>query len=651
MRVELLIISTRIKLYGFIFIERIDISMKKKLLPFCLAMFLALTACNQEDTSDTAGGIDDLLEGVTTPTTTETSEKTTETSEIEIEETFETATEAVAQEFDNSKVDYGGYLDIVKSYQIAFAEEEIVPREDDTEGIYDVAGFSFAKLIDFNGDDIYELVVARNYEEDFETLESFNGLSENKVSLLVYTLGEDSMPVLISEFLYSHEGDKGTKDKLSFRISVVEGVPYIVYVNQPTYTEPVSVLTFHGYDGEYGYNYYPAISLTEYYIEEDIYYAINYEEVDFHTYLEEYEKWTGGEDEVYVIGGSTPDDREKLQKEKEETLEFLSNYEQMYTQNDTLNYYTSGRFVLNEYNDTIYQSIYDGNGEGLIDKAIDYLRAVASEDYTKFSELKADVEHEHFAVDELNENRENEYFIPSYIIHDAAFYYPHEYGYESVMVSEDAYLLIDELGLEDHYMVKLEVDEVEDKSLSEFGPQIAYGNYNYWFLFASEDSGETYQIYGILTEKFHWNPAGGENPFHVQIMAYPDEFYYNENGEVDYNKVEENLRYYLTDEEIYMAEVLFAEKGTDYYLITNVFDTEMKIYDYDYDNSERGELIYTTKPGNPLILRCNEEFYKSNVEVVYTGESGIEYSYFPSRYEFSGADVGRYGQIAEYTFR
>ncbi len=536
---------------------------------------------------------------------------------------------------------YGIYKSLLQSYETAFLqypEPEKTPYEveyefvDSDEDAYAIYNLAYAELIDLDGNGILELVLVRVYENDSAY---FYHQGDETFEVQVFSLTEDNELYHVGEIPLVTNWEMG--DRFVFEKAVVDGVHYLVSGNSYNYFNQESRIYWKM--SEFG-TLIPEIQFSVEWNPQTQaydYFYIGGNMVGEDEYFEEYNSWYANV-ESYVIVGATAEDVVVPKSKLDEALAFLDDYESVSGDFGCATFF-EGRFLINEY-EPVFRSeeivIDFFKAQVLKDEAA--IRAVTEESYS----------------DGLMAGIAEDRFIPGYIIHSAEQLDSEKYGEETIYMVEDLLteFYVDEstlVDVSDFEIVRLLVDEVLDFDVSLAAPQVGYDTYRMWAIVGTEDDGESYKVYKVLSDKFYdYLPEHGGDP--IQVAFIGSIFETGVAGENPFSDLAtfSGTDYILTEEE--MNNVTYKNfGGYENYLIRSSWGDSgtLQIYANSVGvNGEdvRGNLLYTFEPNEVLLFSCNQSDLFSDVEVVFTSPTGYQYSYYPFISKMDGSLVyGDYG--------
>ncbi len=489
-------------------------------------------------------------------------------------------------------IDYSQYSSLIESYEKAM----ISPTGESTGQLY-------TNLVDFNGDDILELVLIRifhgiNNEYIDWSSDAFVGDWENPV-VQVYSIDNmnklqhaGSFPLIF----YPEEG--GIYD---IGYATIDGTTYLVTGG---YSDPflqgASEKTLWKYvnNGEAS-SLLPVCTIRYENIETQTTYYIDGVQVDESEY-----KAIADNIEYHAIISkeleTTPS--EKL----EQTKQFLADYpaKNSISKNAIFN---NGWFVI----------IEDNPSELEEDVVIEYLRAVALNDFDTIRQL---VENEDW-VKQIEVNRNEGHMLPGIIITDITTMDIDQAGQDSIRLANEIEENGDIDNLNHPKIVKCEAVSVHDKETVDFTSQFPTDR-TMWIITDDKDSAQTIFIDSFYSNDMYTSTPDSYNPFYVSFVGYSSDINEIYGLEIP---IFEGL---IMQEEQEKLEYYSTENGDELYLIKSTWNSNIKVYENSEDGT-RGELLYETD-GNVLYLQCNESDIHSEVEIVTVPYGDSEYNYYPA---------------------
>ncbi len=394
-------------------------------------------------------------------------------------------------------VDYSLYSALLKAYELdynisntAHNDYEVTGmtlHENENGGFYDVGGFFYANLIDFDNNGVMELVLGAVSEQ--ETLNytydsPYNDLKYPNI-IKIYTIDEEiGLKFLGSVPLSS----------LQMPVSTNLGIEYIVSKDK-TYLNMSDI-----YQMGYGEERY--LGLTDGFWGVEVSFEVPSDSnpmIDGVEYsYEEYEdiKAGFGESQAHVFTNLNDDYLEQLEGINQKTFDFLADYPVKNFEGDNAAY-EDGRFYFVEYNpqfaDPQTLPIYN------------YFKALTAKDFDALSMLYADNQHEDIGFFEYAYNGEDEnIFIPGYIILDVHPITPAQVEHPDL--ASDLADMQSAVGADkSSVVVKAVVNEVLDPHVSWLGMQVAGGITDMYFILSTDDpDSDEWQIEDVTDNKFYW---------------------------------------------------------------------------------------------------------------------------------------------------
>ncbi len=562
-----------------------------------------------------------------------------------LEETFGEALQNIETEdttnqsslgFENpNNIDYSAYTAVVKSYRKALSSAygELTDQ---------YSGYFYANLVDFNADDVYELVVARVYNSDTEgnVEEMFNPKSEyfigseSKLSVHIYYLNEDGVAVHADSFPFSYYGDEDMQFNIEY--TEVDGRNYFVLGGHNvdlgiTSADYVYSKIINCFNGEY-------FDVEETFVIEYDYQNAEYEateyrqnmnvvsENEFNTQF--YEKWQANSTEYIVVSQGYETNTEEVTKA---TIDFLSGFEIKNIHGGALTY-TDGNFVLFEGN-------YFSEEEAVLKQ---FLEAVTRHD---FLSIKPFTDNE-VIIENYQQSRESEQYYPGLIVEKIEMLNPINYASHDVQVMQT--ILEGEQyrqnALENTFILKVEAKEIIDMETVQYAGQFGL-NVTQYYMFETDEDGQNIKLLENFDDNFFW---GDSNVYEVSYITDYEQVF-NAYG---YEYPFEIMSMYFTSEELERMDHYITEDAKEVYFIRNLWGGSMKIYENYIDennNYARGELLHETF-GDVLYLACRSDktlgnLNYSDLQIVAEPFAGFEAVYYPAiSYPETAVLVGEYAQ-------
>ncbi len=579
-----------------------------------LSISLLFTACSQDENADT----DSLTVNLDSNTTNVSQdENTSDVEQISNDKTDDKTGVDKTDEIDNTEldaIDYSAYSSIIYAYTNALKYGYEIDH---------LKGYLYSNLIDFNGDGIFELVVARIYEDLVDGSDVYHYNNDNFIGkwtnpvVQVFSLDENGgirhdaeFPIVyydgeMKEFLIEYAEVDGetymVSGGFSFESNQVEKVFW-------RYTES-GFIRVQDFNMVYDDVYADPV---------DFYINGNFADSEDEFYLE-YNKWHEDLTRHYVVAHSEFSNYDEI---NDLTMEFLSSYPRSNNSGESA-VFEDKYFIL-------YEDAPANEHEEMV---VELLNSLVKNDY---DEMMKDV------VDNtLSSINEHIIQYTGLIVEDISTIAETEFGYETVYLAEDVANDPIAQNLDHKTAVNMRVNEVADLEYIEFIGQIPPGHSERWFLLGSNDQENTWNLYNYYTDFFHWGPYGSENPFHVSFLGYHDTIF-NSYG---YEWPVEIFEYYLTQEELDNVS-FYGNDGDECYLIKNIKGGTIKVYETFLDdgfNQTRGDLLYETSD-NILYLIANISDIYPDFELVITLYNGLEFNYYPSISLRDGSvNYGNYG--------
>ncbi len=585
--------------------------MKKLILAVLVIMAIIISGCSGDDNLSHAFG----------SAISELEDQNDGESRSENSEAMPGETNTNDSMFENpSGIDYSVYSTILRGYQKYLLPMRSLEDE--------LLGELYANLIDFNGDDIYELVIARYAENssgepdrrtDVNDLEFIGGFSNP--SIHIFSIDANGNAVHVDEYPFVTYGEEGMR--FSVEYTTVDGKPYFVFGGDVGYSafegDLVDNKVFMEFDGT-------AFSLADDFSTAYTYQNAGYEPTGYyHNQLEvSQEEFTAAYDvyaenlvsHVVVAEGFTPD----YEQVTKNTLDFLATYQIKNTEGQGITY-SDGYFLINEHTSHTPFS----------DIVVEYLQALTLGDREAMLRLA-----NNDTIASLHyEERMNASRHPGMIIESTELVNSQFYAGESLSLMQDIvrgnYYSEPHTGdFVDTIIVKVDMQEVIDMEVAQYAGQ--YGSdVTYWFMFEIDETGENAEIIGIYNDYNHSEET--DDPFHVAYLASYDTIF----GSYGYEFPIDVFEMLLDENEISNIEYYGTDDPSEMYLIKNSWNTPMRVYENTAGADGayvRGDLLYETS-GNILYLGCTSSHFSddgypyTDIEIVTMPFDGYEVSYYP----------------------
>ncbi len=586
-----------------------------KLIFALLIYSIMLVSCKSNEEGTLGDALGDTLQGIEV----EDGEPSTQNSESENINTQYDHT------FNNpNNIDYGAYNALVRSYRKALSSSY-------GELTNDYMGYFYANLVDFNADDVYELVIARIYNSDSEgnvdemfdiSSEYFIGSRPNDY-LHVYYLDDNGTVCHAGEFPLSFYGEEGMQFNIEY--AEVEGRNYLAFggdllnfgITSSDYVFAKSIMSFNGEYFEIaemfavGYDYADAgYEPTEYWqdMEPVTQKAFN---------AEFYDKWFENPTQhTFVAQGYETNADEITQR----TISFLDNFDIKDTRGDAFTY-ANGDFV-------IYERSYIGEDEVALKYLLDAIT------YHDFTSIQAFIDDENI-IDNYRISREEGQYYPGLIVEEIEFLYPESYAWDDMhlmqtILESDRYAeLYWQNGLENTFILKVDAKEIIDMEVVQYAGQFGL-NITQYYMFETDENGSNPKLSSVFNDNFFW---GDSDVYDVSYITDYEQIF-NAYG---YEYPIEIMEMYFTQEEINNMDSYITEDAKEVYFIRNLWGGTIKIYEsYINANMEyaRGELLHETS-SDVLYLGCSsnnvtDDGMYTDVQLVTEPIPGYEAVYHPA---------------------
>ena len=571
--------------------------MKKILALLLIFVLLFSTACSKSDTGNTCN-IKKETNSISSKAVNSTKQDESETNSKENEV--------------NDKIDYTAYNEILSAYEKAYNFEKIDTMDEDYNYI---TGVNYIDLIDLNNDGILEFLISRVDTHEILHMDATTDPS-TKPMVQIFTLDSNNEAVKITESTLVNYGDSGGKYCIEF--AEVDGKTYLVTGSVPhsLNNRMKCFLTFDNIENGFveGAQFAEIYDGNEY----NTFYNDG-NDVTKEVYQKKYDKWNSNLTQYTLIGCNNKE-LKVLQEKNKKTKEFLATFDNEQPMLGSTSIFYNDRFV-------IYERINKSEETQIVKQ---YFDALIYSDYETLDDIVAENSVDYLNWEYIKSEDEDGYFFPGYIVHSTEILQPEEYGYDTIHLSEDMQILIDEFGLVEHYIVKCNVREVEDFSVTTFAPQIGYGEFTYWFVMGKQNEQEEFELYDVINNKFYWNVLT-HDPFEVAFLGYYNDLIKEEMIEGAQDLYPHSLYNYLDEEEVNNLQ-LYGYGGDEYYLVKNTWHSEMNVYKTIMGANgqlQRGEHLSTIPADQTFYFSCNLSEAYPEIEIVFTSPSNKEYSYYP----------------------
>ncbi len=581
----------------------------------CLNIF---TSCQ----SDEGSNLNDAFGNVIENTELQNNEENDQNTQGNANENINEQNNYLFQNPNN--IDYSAYKTLVHSYRKALSSSY-------GELTNDYMGYFYANLMDFNDDDVYELVIARIYNSDTEgnVDEMFNISSEYFIGsrpndyVHVYYLNDDGTVGNAGEFPLSFYGEEGMQFNIEY--TEVDGRNYLVFGGDLlnfgiTSADYVFAKSIMGFNGEY-------FEIAEMFAIEYDYVNAGYEAKGYRQDMEPvtqetfntefYDKWYKNPTQhIFVAQGYDTNTDEITQN----TIDFLDNFELKDTHGDAFTY-ANGNFV-------IYERSYIGEEEIPLKYLLDAIT------YHDFASMQVYIDDENI-IDNYKISREDEQYYPGLIVEEIEYLYPISYAWADMQLMQtilenDRYAeLYRQNGLEGTFVLKVDAKEIIDMEVVQYAGQFGL-NITQYYMFETDEDGSNPKLTAIYNDNFFW---GNSEVYDVSYITDYEQIF-NAYG---YEYPVEIMEMYFTQEEISNMDHYITENANEVYFIRNLWGGTMKIYEsYINENMEytRGELLHETS-SNVLYLACSsdnvvETGMYTDVQIVTEPFAGYEAVYHPA---------------------
>ncbi len=510
------------------------------------------------------------------------------------------------------KIDYGLYTSLLMDYNTAYGTADFIEHNKDGENPHsENFGVLYNRLIDFNNDNIPELVIVRI---DKETMDFTNALQ-------IYGFDIDGKLTNLAKFtpfLTKHE----------------EEIYSLAFIN---YYGDVYLVT--GYDGDV--------------IDETIwrFTASGFvREIDFKKEL------LYGNSKFLVNGNEMLE--EEFDNKRYEYFEH-KNYEQIsnlssekFMQLMERNMSALGKFdfpaptngisataTFNDARFVIYEDVPTSENEKLI-KA--YFDAQVNYNVEALSRLHYKNQ---YIPEYAQKMIDQKAYIPGFVIEDIFTLTKPASHYSLNLrnrIADEAIVLdfyenhpvfpSDEIL--DYQVIQCIIREARDISHTSYAPQAGYGRYKYWFFLVQEAKSKEWKIYSQITDHL-FDMAGADEAFNVKFIGYKNV------GDVElFTRAYPYLKSY---DEVKLARLNL--EGDETYLISPAWESsQMRVFEFPKANSSSGSsggasLIYQTQAGESLLLSTNYDYSKPRLVIeTIDPRSKASYTYVPSLV-FTGKNI------------
>ncbi len=582
-----------------------------KILTILLVLSI-LTSC-AADENDLGDALGSALQNIE-PSQTDSFEDASNS----IENEFEQVQDAYGFENPNN-IDYGAYNSVVRSYRKALSSSYGEPTDE-------YLGYFYANLVDFNEDDVYELVIARVHDSDVEGGDDahFDPSSKHFMGELydavhIFYLDDDGAVGYAGDFSLSYYGEEG----MQFMIEYIEvdGVNHLAYGGDMldlgiSSFDYVDAKVIHSFNGEYFEVQQTFAALYDYQNAgyDPVEYRQNMETITEEEYTAEYgEKWFKNPTSHIIAAIGYASDGEQV---TENTIAYLDVFEKNNTNGDIFSY-QDGNFLLIE-------GAYVGDKEMLL---TEFLKTVTAADYETMGEF-ADEQ----VVEYYRSVREGGQYYPGLIIEDITILHSGEYATENITLMQ-AILESEKLGemyredsLDNTYIIKTDAKEIIDMDVVQYAGQYGLNVTQYYIV----ETGDNPRITAVYDSNSLW---GESEAFDVAYITDYEQIF----DAYGYEYPIDIMSRYFTEDELYNMEHYITDDAKEVYFIRNLSGGTIKVYENSIDDSEmyvRGDLLYETS-GNVLYLGVRSDIVSygvthSDVQIVAEPFEGYETVYYPS---------------------
>ncbi len=498
------------------------------------------------------------------------------------------------------ELDYSLYTSLLMNYNKAYGTADFEDYNVGKENPYSKSfGVVYNRLIDFNDDDIPELVIVR---VDKDTMDYTNAMQ-------IYGFDIEGKLTRLAEFtpfLRTYE-----EEIYNVAFTDYYGDVYLVTGNEGTNSDQTLWrLTYSGFVREIDFKKELLYGNTSFFVNGN---EVSEEEFNKKSY--EYLEHKIFEQISNVSG-------EKFMKLMERNMASLGSYNLPAPKNGTnkVATFNDARFV-------IYEDVPTSENEVLI-KA--YFDAEINYDLDVLTKLH----YKNQFIPEYEQKRfENKAYIPGFIVEDiftltdpASYYSLNLHnriaGEPIVMDFYENQPVLPE-NIMDYQIIQCTVTEAMDFSHTGYTPQTGYGRYKYWFFLVQEAESKEWKIYSIITDHL-FDMAGADEAFKTKFIGY------KQVGDVElFSRAYPYLKSY---DEVKLARLNL--EGDETYLISPAWATaQMRVFEFPKRGSTSGgaSLIYQTEQGESLLISLNyDESDPRHVIQIIDPRSKETYNYVPS---------------------
>ncbi len=474
-------------------------------------------------------------------------------------------------------IDYSPYSSLIYAYQKALNQTPTT------------SGRLYANLVDFNGDDICELVIARVYHNEmsyFDTQNISYAKDYEKPMVHIYALDENGGVKHEGEFSFVQTNS--INNDFSILYLIQDGLTYLI-------TDVTDDVLQSREGTQYFWQYNPEDEHTAFSLNETV-------DINSDTLPTEFQNHV-----ILSINSEimTEDITGK-------TVQFLDAYPKSNSVGTSAVFNNGSFFILEDTPKTPEEQA-----------VFDYEKAIVLEDYSKITELRDDQDF----VNDMKSTRDDGLFIPGKIIENVELLQLEELPKKSIVFEQQLYQSVEVSTLTKPTVVVTDTQPVLDADVSPYQGQ--YGAQENQNCYVFDNINNEISLIETFSDSYM---VESHNAFAVSFVGYYQDVIDAYGYEIPVFDL------ILTETEQDSIEYFSTEYGNEYYLIQSLWGSPIEVYEsYIDDNGKetRGTLLYKTE-GDVLYLLCNVSDLYSNVEIVTSHYEGGMYNYHPFISLFDG---------------
>ncbi len=566
----------------------------KKLI--CLIMISALLLAGCDDPISSTPGDVVSGNGGTSSSTPVIEQSSTAPSSVDPVSSSQSASSATNSSStapaESTGPNYSAYSSLIYAYEKA------------TKPYSHIEGTLYANLVDFNGDDVFELVIARVYDDDDTQIIDLISEDDNEnlfnTNVQIFSLDDNGG--------VKHDGKMplsywGGADSSSFTLGylVKDDVTYLVH----SMVDPMGVYgVLHksywqyiteGSDTFFGDKHTMNIVRSQSVGATDVY-MLDDEEVS----ESEFTEWWEPTYSHVVVSESGEFDADEITAQ---TKEFLADYPRANSVG-TSAVFEDGYFV-------IVEGTPENTKQQLV---IDYHIALLQDNHDEMANVFGTTK----VVDDIFEMKSP---IPGTIIENFEMLATEDILATSIALKQLINESIDLAYLVDPILVQSDIQSVIDMDVVQYTGQYGQSSREWYVIDRHADDNEYMEL--VVTDNHFMGLP--DNAFSVEFVGYYQEVLNTQGDDIPmFDTI-------LFDSEQESIERFETDYGNEFYLIRSRFDTPIQVYQTFINNNgdyERGQLLYETE-SNMLYILCNISDLYSEVEIVTSWQGHGEYSYYP----------------------